>query len=565
MFDLLLKNGRVMDGSGGPSFQGDVGIRDGKILEMGKLSGAADRVIDADGLIVAPGFMDTHCHYDAQVTWDPLCTFSCYHGVTTVIIGNCSLALAPVKPKDQERLAEMLSYIEAIPMDVLRTVDYSWETMPQYMNGLEGRLGVNMGTLIGHTAVRLYAMGEQAQEAEASDKQLEEMKRLVYEAITAGAIGLSFDRQFGHFDARGVPIPSVTAAEEELFALGDVLRDVGTGIMQCGGGHDEEPKNRLMSRLAEATGRTMIYNSLVQIPRIPGGWQKLMSIVDETAAAGIRAYPIMSTIPASDRFTMKICQTFRGFPSWQPILLLSDEEKLKKYADPEVRKSIHEEAVAWSVPGLEKALEREWYEHIFVEKPVLEKNQRFKDKSIAEMAEMQGKGIIDAFLDLVIEEGLDTGFFHLVNNYDREAMLTMLNYPNALVNLSDGGAHIQYGVRYGFSTYFLGHWIRDEHAMSMEQAVRKLTFDPASAFGIYDRGLLRPGMAADVTIFDPQTVDPLPTDIVHDFPGGGWRIRQMAKGIEYTIVNGQVLLENSKHTGALPGQVMKNARWNSAH
>lgn len=218
-YDLLVKNGRVVDGSGMPSYRGDVAVKGGKVVETGKLSGAANRVIDADGMVIAPGFVDNHCHYDAQVTWDPLCSFSCYHGATTVIIGNCSLALAPVKPGSQERLAEFLSYVEAIPMEVLRTVDFSWETVPQYMDTLEGRLGVNLGNLIGHSAVRHYVMGDECQGRDATGDEIEAMKGVVREGISAGALGLSVSRNKGHFDPQGVLIPAVWAAEEEIFAL----------------------------------------------------------------------------------------------------------------------------------------------------------------------------------------------------------------------------------------------------------------------------------------------------------------------------------------------------------
>ena len=241
-FDLLIKNGRIIDGSGMPSFRGDVAVRAGKIVELGKLSGTAARVIDADGLVVAPGFVDNHCHYDAQVTWDPLCSFSCYHGATTVVIGNCSLALAPLRPGRQERVAEFLSYVEAIPMEVLRTVDYAWETIPQYMDRLDRHVGVNVGTLIGHSTVRHYVMGDECQGRAATPEEIEAMRGIVRDAIQAGALGLSVSRNRGHYDPQGTLIPALWAEEEEMFALGDVLRELGTGIIQSGGGRDAELK-----------------------------------------------------------------------------------------------------------------------------------------------------------------------------------------------------------------------------------------------------------------------------------------------------------------------------------
>ena len=557
-YDLLITNGRIVDGSGMPAFRGDVAVRAGKIVELGKLGGAATRVIDADGLVVAPGFVDNHCHYDAQVTWDPLCSFSCYHGATTVIIGNCSLALAPLRPGHQERVAEFLSYVEAIPMEVLRTVDYAWETIPQYMDRLDHHLGVNVGTLIGHSTVRHYVMGDDCQGRAATPEEIAAMRGIVREAMQAGALGLSVSRNRGHYDPQGTLIPALWAEEEEIFALGDVLRDVGTGIIQSGGGRDAELHNRLMSRLSEATGRTVVYNNLGQTARKPDEWKHLMALVEESTQAGIRAYPLCSPNSTTQFFTMRNCQLFRTAPTWHPLLLLPDDDKLRAYSDPVIRRTLHEEVVAWSAVMQGAGFARNWYDYLWVETPVLEKNKSLKGQSIHALAQAQGKEIIDAFLDLVVEEHLDTAFLYGENNVDTTAMATILNYPKAIVGLSDGGAHVQFHGGYGYSTRLLGHWVRREHIMSLEQAVRRLTFESASTFGLYDRGLLRPGMAADITIFDPETVQPLPEDVVHDFPAGGWRIRELAQGIHATIVNGHVLLEEGRHTGALPGRVLRN-------
>jgi N-acyl-D-aspartate/D-glutamate deacylase len=562
-YDLLIKNGRVIDGSGMPSFRGDIAMQGGKIVEIGKLRGAAARTIDAEGLVVAPGFVDNHCHYDAQVTWDPLCTYSCYHGATTVIIGNCSLSLAPVRPGTQERLAEFLSYVEAIPMEVLRTVDFTWETMAEYMDTLDKRLGVNVGTFIGHSALRHYVMGNECQGRTATPDEIETMRQVVRDAMRAGALGLSVSRNKGHYDPQGVHIPAIWADEAEIFALGEVLEELGTGIIQSGGGRNAELQNRLMSRLSEATGRQVIYNNLGQTVRQPDGWKELMAVVDETAQAGIRAYPLCSPNSTTQRFTMRNSQVFRGSPTWHPILLASDEEKLQAYSDPAVRQKLHDEVVEWKIDIPGGTLSRQWYDYIWVEGPVLAKNKEWQGKSLRELAQAQGKGIIDAFLDLVVEENLDTVFLQGELNVDTDAVTKILNYPNAIVGLSDGGAHVQFHGGYGYSTRLLGHWVREQQIMSLEQAVRRLTFESASVLGIFDRGLLRPGMVADITIFDPDTVSPLPEDVVHDFPAGGWRVRELAAGIHYTIVNGQVLIEDGQHTGALPGRVLRNTLYHA--
>ena len=564
-YDLLIRNGRVIDGSGMPGYRGDVSIKDGKIAEIGKLSGPAERVVDADGRVVAPGFIDNHTHFDAQVTWDPLCSCSCDHGATSVIMGNCSLTLAPVRPGKQDRLAEFLSYVEAIPMDALRTIDFSWESMADYMETLDHGLGVNVGNLIGHTAIRYFVMGDESQSRAATDGEVEQMRSIVRDAMEAGALGLSISRNKGHFDPQGVPVPALWAEEKELFALCDVLRELGTGIIQSGGGNGAEVKDGLMSRLSEATGRPVIYNNLSHSLRRPGQWKEQMAKVDATVAKGIRAYPMCTPIRITDLFTMRNTQSFRGLPTWHPILIASDEEKMRAYADPEIRKKLHDEAVEFKLDFTPTGISRTWWDHVTVQKAVLAKNKGLEGKTVGQIAKEQGKGVIDALLDLAIEENLDTTFLQSENNVDDDAVAKILTYPNAIIGLSDGGAHVQFQAGFGFSTRLLSEWVREKRIMSLETAVRRLTFESASIFGLHDRGLIQPGMAADIVIFNPDTVRPLPQEIVHDFPSGAMRIREPAEGIGMTIVNGQVLMEDGKHCGALPGRVLRNTHYRASH
>jgi N-acyl-D-amino-acid deacylase len=558
-YDLLVKNGRIVDGSGMPAFMGDVAVRHGTIVEVGKLSGPATRTIDAAGLVVAPGFIDNHCHYDAQILWDPLCSFSCYHGATTVIFGNCSLGLAPVKSADRERVAGMLSYVEAIPMDVLQAgVPWRWTSFPEYMRTVEQRLGVNAGMLIPHSAVRYYAMGEASQEDQrpATADQVATMQRLVREGLEAGALGLSITRNRGHFDLEGRRIAGACAPEQELFAVTDVLRQVGTGVIQCGGGTNPEIDNRLMSRISAACGRRVMYNTILQSARAPERWKQHLAVVEETCKAGNQAFPLCSPNPIKQRFTMHNCQVFRGMPHWHPLLLASDDEKLRAYSDPTVRQQLRDDIAA--PLGPEGVFSRRW-DLMVVEEPQLPQHQALKGKNIAQIAAAQGKDVLDAFLDLALAENLDTVFVLSEINVDPEAVATLLTSPYTIVGLSDGGAHVQFDSGVGFSTRLLGYWVREQQILSLEEAIRQITFVSAAAFGIYDRGLVRPGMAADLTIFDADTVQPLPEDIVHDFPNHGWRIRERAQGIAYTVVNGTVLIEHGEHTGALPGRIHRNA------
>jgi N-acyl-D-aspartate/D-glutamate deacylase len=558
--DLLVKNGRIIDGSGMPSFHGDVAVSHGKIAEIGRMNGAAKRVIDAEGMVIAPGFIDNHCHYDAQLTWDPLCTFSCHHGATSVIIGNCSLTLAPAKPEDREKVLGMLSQVEAIPLDILRAgVSWDWETVPEYMDAIGRRLGVNVGMLVGHSPLRLFAMGEASQERAATTGELDTMRRVVREALEAGALGLSVTRNRSHFDIEGKRIPAAVAPEEELIALASVLGEVGTGAIQSGGGAAPEFKNRLMSRLSEASGRSVVYNQIQQSAFAPERWKEHLSMVQEACEQGVRALPLISPTVVVQHFTMKNCQIFRQMPTWLSLMQLSEEEKLKAYGDPETREKLR---VDLDVP--ESGFYKRW-DLVIVEEPHLAKNRQFKGKHIAEIAKAQGRDPFDFFVELVVEEELNTRFAFGNRNTDRDAVGQLLRSPYTVVGLSDGGAHVQFHSEVGYSTQLLGYWVREQKIMSLEQAVRRLTFDTAAAFGIHDRGLLRPGLAADIVVFDPDTVNPGKEEVVHDLPNNGWRLRLLAQGIHYTVVNGEVLMERGQHTGATPGRMLRNARYHSFH
>jgi N-acyl-D-aspartate/D-glutamate deacylase len=298
--------------------------------------------------------------------------------------------------------------------------------------------------------------------------------------------------------------------------------------------------------------------------RRPDEWKIHMARIEETAALGIRAYPMCSPNRVTQDFTMQNSQVFRGLPTWHPILLMSNEEKLRLYADPEIRARLHDEAVV-NKPDSAVGISKNWWNYIWVNKPVLDKNKWMQSKSIGQIADKQGKRVIDAFLDLVVEEKLETRFLQAENNTDDAVLTKILTHPNAVIGLGDGGAHVQFHGGYGYITKLLGEWVREKQVMTLEQAVRRLTFDSASTFGLYDRGLLRPGMVADITIFDPDTVKCGPEEVVHDFPAGGWRIKEPAEGIIATIVNGQVLLDHGKHTGALPGRVLRNTYYQANH
>jgi N-acyl-D-aspartate/D-glutamate deacylase len=553
-YDLIIKNGKIIDGSGIPGFHADVAVSGERIVEIGQVSGDARRVLDADGLVVSPGIIDNHTHYDAQVTWDPLCTFSCYHGVTTVVMGNCSLALAPAHEEDREMLASVLSHVEAIPLEAIRAgVTWSWETIPQYLDTLDQRLGINVASLIGHSAVRRYVMGEASQERHATDAEVAAMKAIVREGIEAGAVGVSFERNLRHFDWNGRLAPTNVASDAEIFAVAGVVDEVGRGVIQFGG------DRKLGAQVAKTSRCPVFYGNITQQAVAPNRWRDQLTEAENMMRQGHRAYQFVMPRPGDLRYTLKTAQHFDAMPSWKPVMLLPLDKRKQAFRNAEVRAKLHLEAVETPHSGRAGDFTRRW-DLQFVFQPALPKNQHLKGKSVAEIARDQGKDVLDVFLDLALEEELETEFERREVNSDEAAMTALLTSPYTIIGQSDGGAHVVFRTDYSYSTYLLSHWVREKGIMSLEEAIRKLTFVPASLFGLFDRGLVRPGMAADLMVFDPETIAPLEPGEAQDLPGGAKRRKQLAEGIEWTVVNGQVLLEKGKHTGVYPGKVARNLR-----
>ena len=555
MYDLLIKGGRVIDGSGMPSFNADVAVQDGRIAALGRIDGPARETLKADGLTVSPGVIDNHCHYDAQAIWDPLCTYSCHHGVTTVIIGNCSLALAPAHKEDQEVLIQILSRVEAIPLEALHAgVVWSWETIPEYLDALDRRLGMNVASLVGHSAVRRYVMGEDSQERHATEAEVAAMKVLIRGGIEAGAVGVSFERNLRHFDLRGKLTPTNVASDEEVLTLADIVDELGTGVVQYGG-------DRKMGQiLAQRIARPVLYSNIVQQAIFPTAWQERLDEAERLMRAGHRAYAFVMPRPGDLRFTMKTAQHFDAMSSWKSVMMLPLEERKAAFRNPEIRAKLHKEAVDTPPdPNLAGDFTRRW-DLQFVHQPALAKHAGLIGQSVAQIAQEQGKDVLDAFLDLVLEEELETVFERREVNSDEVAMKAMLTSPYTVIGQSDGGAHVVFRTDYSYSTYLLGYWVREKGILSLEEAIRKLTSVPASIFGLYDRGLVQPGMAADLMVFDPDTIAPTEAEESPDLPGGATRRKQLATGIRWTVVNGQVLMDNGEHTGALPGRVARNNR-----
>jgi N-acyl-D-amino-acid deacylase len=556
MYDLLLKGGRIYDGSGMPSYNADVAVNGGRVVEIGRLNGGARRTLHVDGLAVAPGFIDPHTHLDAQLFWDPLGTSSCFHGVTSVVIGNCGLSLAPAKPEDHDAVIKSFVRVEAISRRVLEEgIEWKWVSTGEYLDALGARLGINVAALIGHIAVRHYVMGEAAVERTGTPDEISKMRSLVREGMAAGAVGFSTNQNPRHMREDGKPVASRLAAKEELAALLDVLSEVNAGVVQLsGGGSDARGRIDYAAEMARRTGRPVLWQSISHSWTRPDHWRGML---DRTAKVfreeGLPIYAMTQAKPFENRYTLRNAQCFDEFPTWRAIMFSPVEERRKAFADPVVRKQLQIEAIDDRSPS---TFPRRW-DRIFVDAVKLEKNKSLERKTIQEIAERQGKTGLDAFLDLAVEEDLETRFVHNNTQGDPEAVCEILKHPSVMIGQSDAGAHMGYDARFGYCTAFLGRWVRDCGIMDLEQAVSKLTFRVASVFGLNDRGLLRPGFAADIAVFDPATVNTLEPEYVQDLPGNETRMIQRAKGIHHTVVNGEVAIEDGNPTGAYPGKVLR--------
>ncbi len=579
-YDLLIKNGKVVDGSGEPSFMADVAVKQGKIVGVGKFNESAKRTIDAEGRVVAPGFIDHHTHYDPQAMWDPLCGSTAHNGNTSVIVGQCGLVLAPVRPGDEEWYLDMFATMEDIPRSALTNgVKFGWESVGDYLNALGQNRGVNAGALIGHSGVRRYVMGEAAQERVATPEEIEAMRDAVRKGMQAGALGFSIG-DFADLGESlfGVKVPSSVATDEERLAVADVLGEVGTGVFQVNGGSPGGMVGQAQTarELARRTGRPAIYNILFQEVSRPDHWKEHLQILEESFRAGTRAYascvsvtfgPVfnlrhgLDTVEDEDLISPQI--VFRGMPKWDEVMAQPVAERIRSFRDPAIRSALSAEAVegsgfegSYRMAGNQMNFNRRW-DLVEVFMTFQEKNRKFAGMSVAELAKAQGKGIMDAFLDLSLDEDLETSFQVVQGNVDDESQREILGSPYTVIGTTDGGARPSKQDRYEYSTNLLAHWVREKGIMSLEEAVYRMTGKTALMFDLHDRGFIAPGKAADITIFDPDTIASKARIPANNLPGGGLQVTRDAVGIDYVIVNGEALLEGGEHTGALPGQALR--------
>lgn len=558
MYDLLIKNGTVVDGTGAPRYQADVAVQDGKIAEIGRLNEGAKRTIDADGLIVAPGFVDPHTHYDAQICWDPLITPSSWHGVTSAIMGNCGVGLAPCRPEVREIAAWDLVNVEAIPFDVLsKGVTWDWETFPEYMDAAAKRgSGINLGFLAPLTPFRHYVLGEESMERSATPEETARIKALVKEAVVAGAFGFTTTNAAQHIGYEGRPLACRQADRAEFTAYCNALKELGRGTIQLALTNSvsevDESERALLELLLSESGRPVTWLALLNRDDKPEACQKTLIEVADLLQRG--AVPQVTCRPLIVQIDLRKPFIFANMASWNPVFQRSVEEQIGFYRDPGFRAAFRKEL---ETPRI---FNGNW-DRAIVHEVGSKAMQPLVGRSVGDIARERGKDGLDTFLDLAIEDNLELAYTYELFNANEDRIPELIKDPRTMIGLSDGGAHVDMLCDAGYTTYLLGTWVRDREAMTLEHAVRRITSEPAALFGIRNRGRIAKGAAGDFAVFDLNTVGSGKRgEMWNDLPGGGRRLVMPANGVEYTVVNGTVLYERGQASGALPGQVLRSGQ-----
>ena len=555
-YDLLIKNGLVVDGTGAPARRADVAVTGGKIAEIGRVTDGAAAVIDATDLVVAPGFIDPHTHYDAQICWDGAVTPSSWHGVTSVIMGNCGVGIAPCKPKAREVAMRDLVNVEAIPFDVLNMgITWDWETFPDFMEAAARRRpSLNLGFLAPLTPFRHYVMGEASLERAATPDETAQIKALLGEAIDAGAFGFSTTILNQHVGFQGRPLACRNASRDELKSYANALKERGKGAIEIALTRKiavlDDEEYELLDFLLRESGRPVTFLALFDRDDIPEAVRETLRKAAPLIARGAR--PQTSPLPLTRDINMRNPFSFAAFPSWNRVFVdKSKPAQAAVYADVAFRNQFREE--------LKQPMAFGNWARINVHEVRSPALKALEGRSIADIAREQGKDGVDAFLDLTLHDDLDIEFTMASFNTRVDRMAEILNDKRVLVALGDGGAHVDMLCDAGYPTYLLGTWVRERQALTLEEGVRRLTSDPADVFGIRDRGRLAPGLAADLVIFDAARVGSTNRgERRFDLPGGAKRMVMPSRGVEHTVVNGVVTWADGKLTGAAAGQVLRS-------
>jgi N-acyl-D-aspartate/D-glutamate deacylase len=562
MLELVIRGGTIVDGSGAPGRPGDVGIRAGRIVALGRVSEPAQRTLDAAGLAVAPGFVDIHTHYDAQAFWDGTLSPSCFHGVTTVIGGNCGFSIAPLAPEAGDYLMKMLARVEGMPLESLaQGVPWSWRSFADYLDLLEGKLAVNAGFLVGHSAVRRVVMGERAVGCEATEAELARMVELLRQSIREGGLGFSTSLAATHNDGAGEPVPSRHASRAELLALARAIRDLPGTVLEAipGTGLWGEKEKALMADLSLAANRPLNWNVLAPNALAPQYTENQLSASDYARERG--AVVVALTPPATPTVRINLASgfIFDAFPGWDWLFRLPIEARKEKLRDPELRRKLDEGAHSEGA-GLLRGLAN--WERLIVDQVARPEHEAIRGRKIGELAAQLGKQPFDCMLDLAISEDLLTSFMPTPIGDDEASWKLRAEVwrdPRAVVGASDAGAHLDMIDTFAFSTVLLGN-ARERELIPLEEAVRLLTDVPAKLYGLAGRGRLTEGAHADVVVFDAAQVASGPVYTRHDLPGGAGRLYADALGVEHVIVNGVEIVAGGKHTGALPGTILRSGR-----
>ncbi len=565
-YDIVISGGTVVDGTGAPARRADVGIvgdRIAEIAEPGGLVGGATRTINADGRLVTPGFVDIHSHLDAQVAWDAKCSSSCWHGVTSVVVGNCGVTFAPVKPTDHELLAKLMESVEDIPAtSIMSGLDWNWQSYGEYYSALDAMpKGINVGGMVGHCAVRFYAMGEKSIDANAHPDadELAVMVGTVEEAIAAGALGFSTSRVLGHRTPDGRPVPGTFALPDELLALAEPLRRHNRGVFEvvprfetddAANWNKARAEVAWMGEVSRSSGRPLTF-AFFQFPHLPEQYRRIMEFTAEQNRAGANVRPQSTARGIGILFGAQIRSPFDRSPAWKAMRDLPLEVKLAAYTDPVRRAELVAQAEANGPFAAD--LER----HYLLEGPDPDYRPD-PAKSLPAIAAARGVTLAEAYMDLMVASNGTAYINHPLLNPDFDAVEEMLTDPMVVLGLADSGAHVGQIMDASQPTWFLTHWVRERGVFGIEDAVRRLTSDTAELFGIANRGVLAPGAYADVNVLDLDGMRLHMPDYVRDFPGGAGRLIQKATGYDYTLVNGKVFMEAGEHTGALSGTLLRS-------
>jgi N-acyl-D-aspartate/D-glutamate deacylase len=564
MIDLILRGGLVVDGTGAPGKRADVGVRDGRIVAVGDVDDRASRVVDCDGLVVAPGFVDPHTHYDAQIMWDPAVTPSSLHGVTTVVGGHCGFTIAPIEPPHGEYLIPMLARVEGMPVESLWAgLDFEWKSFGSWLERLDGNVAVNAGFLCGHSTIRRLAMGADAVGEQATPEQLEVMLRLLHESCAEGALGFSSSWGQAHNDHEGNPVPSRHATREEMLALCGALQDhEGTWIEfipSINPRFSDEVIELMADMSVAAGGRSLNWNMITVKPDVDDREARAnkLGASDVARARGGNVLALTLPEPLASRTSFDSGFLYDTLPEWRDVIRAPSEEKLRLLADPSVRAKLREGAAS-----LGPRLYTDWASARVsdVSNPAL---TRYVGRTFGSIAAERHVDPFDALCDLVIEDRLRIGVepdFQGDDDDSWEQRLELFRDDRVLVGGSDAGAHLDMSKTFACATHFLGEYVRDREYLPLEEAVQLLTDAPARTFGLRNRGRVEEGYEADLCLFEAELINRGPIHVTNDLPGGAERLYAEAVGIHQVYVNGVAIVDDGQLTGATPGTVLRSGR-----